>query len=88
LLQLLDDNANYGLKDSDDQACAEAEETSEVNVFDVGRQVRVIKGNHLGKCGVISRVTKKSVFISSEGMPKDIRKSKSDKFLQIMQPIV
>lgn len=86
-LQLLNDNANYELQGIDDQVCAaEAEETSEVNVFDVGRQVRVIKGNHLGKCGVISRVTNKSVFISIEGMSKDIRKSKSDKFLQIMQP--
>ena len=87
-LQLLNDDTNYELQGIDDQACAaEAEETSEVNVFDVGRQVRVIKGNHLGKCGVISRVTNKSVFASIEGMSKDIRKSKSDKFLQIMQSI-
>ena len=81
-LQLLNDGAGNGLQKIDEQACAE--EISEANAFVVGSQVRVVKGNHLGQCGVISRVTKKSAFVSIEGLSKDIRKWKSDKFLQMI----
>ena len=86
-LQLLNEGAGDGLQDIDEQPCGEEISEVEENVFVVGSQVRVVKGNHLGKCGVISRVTNKSAFVSIEGLSKDIRKWKSDKFLQIIQLI-
>ena len=84
-LEILNDGADCAPQDINQQACAE--ESSEENDFVVGMQVRVVKGNHLGNCGVISRLTSKCAFVSIEGVAKDIRKTKSDQFLQIVKPI-
>eukprot|EP00985_Skeletonema_marinoi_P005917 scaffold2572_cov75-Skeletonema_marinoi.AAC.5 len=84
-LEILNDGTDCAPQDIDQQVCAE--ESSEVNDFVVGMQVRIVKGNHLGNCGVISRLTSKCAFVSIEGVAKDIRKTKSDQFLQIVKPI-
>ncbi len=83
-LELLNDGANCAPQHLDQQASSE--EGSEVSAFVVGTRVRIVKGNHLGQCGVISRFTNKSVFVSIKNMPKDIRKTKSDQFLQVVNP--
>jgi len=82
-LEILNDGTDCAPQDIDQQVCAE--ESSEVNDFVVGMQVRIVKGNHLGNCGVISRMTSKCAFVSIEGVAKDIRKTKSDQFLQIVK---
>mmetsp|Transcript_9756 Transcript_9756/g.19757 ORF Transcript_9756/g.19757 Transcript_9756/m.19757 type:complete len:407 (+) Transcript_9756:93-1313(+) len=82
-LEILNDGTDCAPQDIDQQVCAE--ESSEVNDFVVGMQVRIVKGNHLGNCGVISRLTNKCAFVSIEGVAKDIRKTKSDQFLQIVK---
>eukprot|EP00984_Skeletonema_dohrnii_P019745 scaffold9511_cov182-Skeletonema_dohrnii-CCMP3373.AAC.2 len=84
-LEILNDGTDCAPQDINQQACAE--ESREVNDFVVGMQVRIVKGNHLGNYGVISRLTSKCAFVSIEGVAKDIRKTKSDQFLQIVKPI-
>ena len=84
-LVLLNDSVDCAPQDVDEQASSA--ESSEVNVFVVGKRVMIIKGTRVGECGVISRVTNKSAYVSIENMPKDIRKTKSDQFLQIVNPV-
>lgn len=60
-----------------EQECAKSEYTA-------GVKVKIIKGTHMGECGTISRVTGKSVFIAFEGIAKEVRKTKSDKFLKLV----
>ena len=64
-----------------EQECAKE---SEVSKYTAGVKVKIVKGTHMGKCGIISRVTSKSVFIAVEGIGKDVRKTKSDKFFQLV----
>jgi ribosomal protein L24 len=58
------------------------EDQNEENPFVPGAAVHIIKGTNKGKCGIISRVTNKCVFISISGLDKDVRKTKSNEFLQ------
>jgi len=86
-LELLNDGSDCAPQDLNLDKQASSGESSELSVFVVGKQVRIVKGSHLGQCGVISRVTNKSVFVSIMNMPKDIRKMKSDQFLHIVDPV-
>jgi ribosomal protein L24 len=76
---------------NDDESCARidqqlcVEEFNEDNAFVEGAEVQIIKGTHKGTCGIISRLTSKCAFISIAGMPKDVRKTKSNEFLKIVR---
>ena len=54
------------------------------DMFVKGMNVRILKGASEGKHGTISRLTEKCAFISIEGMGKDVRKTKSFEFIQIL----
>ena len=60
------------------------EESYEENAFVEGAAVHIIKGTNRGKCGIISRTTSKCVFISISGFDKDVRKTKSNEFVKIV----
>lgn len=57
---------------------------SEDYMLKTGVKVCIIKGTYEGECGKITRVTDKCVFISINGVDKDVRKTKSLEFVQII----
>lgn len=90
LLEMLKDNTSCADEGAgtvsqsqgiDQQLCQE--EFSEENAFVEGAEVHIIKGTNKGKRGIISRVTSKCAFISIDGFDKDVRKTKSNEFLEI-----
>lgn len=71
------------------EVCEEDSEEGRVasdddNMLQVGVKVRIIKGTNEGKCGKIKKLTDKYALISIDGMDKDVRKTKSSKFLQVI----
>ena len=58
--------------------------SAEENKLKAGVKVRIIKGTYEGERGKITRVTDKCVFISIDGVDKDVRKTKSLEFVQII----
>ena len=58
--------------------------SGEENILKAGTEVRIIKGTYGGECGEITRVTDKCIFISINGVDKDVRKTKSLEFVQII----
>ena len=59
-------------------------ESNAESVYVTGTRVHIVKGKFAGHSGIISRVTSKVVFVSIEGVKKDVRKTKSDQFLQVV----
>jgi ribosomal protein L24 len=57
-------------------------EANNESVYVSGTRVNIVKGKFAGHSGIISRVTSKVAFVSIEGVKKDVRKTKSDQFLQ------
>lgn len=83
-LEILNDDTSCAPRESQHVNQQVIEESNEVNVFVVGVRVLIVKGKYLGKHGVITRLTFKVAFVSIEGVARDVRKTKSDEFLQVV----
>jgi len=86
-LEILDGDTSCVPQESQQIEQVSISESNEMNVFVAGVRVRIVKGKYLGRCGVILRVTSKCAFVSIEGVTKDLRKTKSDQFLQVIHPM-
>jgi ribosomal protein L24 len=60
------------------------DESNDESVYVTGTRVNIVKGKFAGHSGIISRVTSKVAFVSIEGVKKDVRKTKSGQFLQVV----